>query len=44
MAIKGKSNRKSVVKRTCQGGNHPKTSSMNKTAKKAFKAYRGQGR
>ena len=33
-----------VVKRTCQGGNKPKTSSMNKTQKRAFKSYRGQGK
>ena len=36
--------RKRVVKRTCQGGSQPKTSSMNKTAKRGFKAYRGQGK
>lgn len=33
----------SVHKRTSQGGK-VKTSSMNKTARKSFKAYRGQGR
>jgi len=37
------SDRKKVVKRTCQGGSQPKTSSMNKTKKRAFKANRGQG-
>jgi hypothetical protein len=31
-------------KRTNQGGNRPKTSSMSKTQKNAFKKYRGQGR
>jgi hypothetical protein len=34
----------SVVKRTSQGGNKPKTSAMSKTEKRTFKAYRGQGR
>jgi hypothetical protein len=37
------SDRKKVVKRTCQGGSKPKTSSMNKTQKRAYKSYRGQG-
>ena len=32
-----------VHKRTNQGGK-PKTSTMNKTQKSSFKAYRGQGR
>jgi hypothetical protein len=36
--------RKSVVKKTNQGGNSPKTSSMNKTMRSSFKRYRGQGR
>ncbi len=36
--------RKRVVKRTCQGGTQPKTSSMNKTMKRGYKAYRGQGK
>lgn len=36
--------RKSVVKRTSQGGSTPKTSSMNKHEKKSFKKYRGQGK
>lgn len=35
--------RRKVVKRTNQGGTSPKTSSMNKTKKRAFKSYRGQG-
>jgi hypothetical protein len=38
------SDRKKVVKRTCQGGSQPKTSAMNKTQKRGFKAYRGQGK
>jgi hypothetical protein len=45
MAIgSSKSNHSRVVKRTCQGGSQPKTSAMNKTTKRAFKAYRGQGK
>ena len=40
---KNASDRKSVVKRTCQGG-RAKTASMNKTQKRSYKAYRGQGR
>lgn len=39
-----KDKRKSIVKKTCQGGSSPKTSSMNKTEKKSFKKYRGQGK
>lgn len=35
--------KKTVVKRTSQGGSRPKTASMNKTEKRSFKAYRGQG-
>jgi hypothetical protein len=35
---------KKVVKRTSQGGKHPKTSAMNKSKKKGFKKYRGQGK
>lgn len=31
-------------KKTCIGRSNVKTSSMNKTRKKAFKKYRGQGR
>jgi hypothetical protein len=34
----------SVVKRTSQGGNRAKTSSMTKTQKSTYKKYRGQGR
>ncbi len=37
------STRKVVSKRTSQGGGKPKTSAMNKTTKRSFKAYRGQG-
>lgn len=33
-----------VYKRTSQGGGNPKTSSMNKTTRRAYKKYRGQGR
>lgn len=33
-----------VVKRTSQGGNRAKTSSMSKTQKSTHKKYRGQGR
>jgi hypothetical protein len=43
MAVKGKEERRSVVKRTNQGG-RAKTSSMNKTQRRNHKAYRGQGR
>jgi|DEB3_MinimDraft_2_1074329.scaffolds.fasta_scaffold34796_3 hypothetical protein len=43
MAIKGANDRKSVHKRTKQGG-LKKTSSMNKTEKRSNKKYRGQGR
>jgi hypothetical protein len=35
--------RKIVTKRTSQGGSRPKTSSMNKSEKRAFKRSRGQG-
>ena len=46
MAAKGGSNSKinSVFKRTSSGGNRPKTSAMNKSQKRTFKAYRGQGK
>lgn len=33
-----------IEKRTCQGGNKPKTSSMNKHRRRSFKSYRGQGK
>jgi hypothetical protein len=35
--------KKTVVKRTAQGGSRPKTASMNKHQKRGFKADRGQG-
>jgi hypothetical protein len=34
---------KKVVKKTSQGG-HIKTSTLNKTEKRSFKKYRGQGK
>ena len=34
----------SVHKRTQNGGNRPKTSSMNKTKRRSYKKNRGQGR
>ena len=37
------SNRKTVVKRTSQGGPRPKTSSMNKHQRCSYKQSRGQG-
>jgi hypothetical protein len=46
MAVKtggGKTHAK-VFKRTSQGGGKPKTSSMNKTQKRNYKQYRGQGK
>ena len=36
--------RKVVDKLTRQGGNNPKTSSMNKHQRRSFKKYRGQGK
>ena len=33
-----------VLKRTHIGGLRPKTSSMNKSYRRGFKAYKGQGR
>jgi len=36
--------RKTVDKATSQGGRRPKTSSMNKHQRRAYKAYRGQGK
>jgi hypothetical protein len=33
-----------VEKRTSQGGKNPKTSAMNKTKKRGYKRYRGQGK
>lgn len=43
MAIKGAVDRKSVHKRTKQGG-LKKTSTMNKSERRSNKKYRGQGR
>lgn len=37
------SNRKKLVKRTSQGGQKPKTSSMNKHRRRSYKQSRGQG-
>lgn len=42
-ALKSNEKRTSVVKRTSQGG-RVKTSSLNKTEKRSYKKYRGQGR
>lgn len=33
-----------IVKKTCQDKTNPKTSSMNKSKRRSFKKYRGQGR
>lgn len=33
-----------VIKRTSQGGPNPKTSAMNKSRKRNYKKYRGQGK
>lgn len=38
------SKKNTVIKRTSQGGPNPKTSAMNKTRKRNFKKYRGQGK
>lgn len=43
-SVKGKGEHTPVVKRTCQGGAKPKTSTMTKTQKRSYKQYRGQGR
>ena len=42
--LTGNATRTKVVKRTSQGGSKPKRATMNKTKKKGYKAYRGQGR
>ena len=39
-----KQKHESVFKTTRQGGLRPKTSSMNKSQKRNFKRYRGQGK
>lgn len=36
--------RTAVIKRTSQGGVNPKTSAMNKSKKRSYKRYRGQGK
>jgi hypothetical protein len=36
--------RTTVIKRTSQGGVKPKTSAMNKSQKRSYKKYRGQGK
>jgi hypothetical protein len=44
---KGQTNsgkRTTVIKRTSQGGSSPKTSAMNKSQKRSYKKYRGQGK
>lgn len=45
MAKSGSNNSKkqTVIKRTSQGGSTPKTSAMNKSQKRSYKKYRGQG-
>jgi hypothetical protein len=40
----GKKLHVSIRKRTSQGGNPPKTSTMNKTKRRNYKKYRGQGK
>jgi len=44
MAQQGNVKRQTVIKRTSQGGTNPKTSAMNKSQKRTFKKYRGQGK
>jgi len=43
MAKTGNSNKKSLFKRTSQGGKKIKTSSMNKHQRRGYKPSRGQG-
>ena len=43
MAQQAKTKRTTVIKRTNQGGATPKTSAMNKSQKRSYKKYRGQG-
>lgn len=43
-SVSGKKEHKRVMKRTCQGGSKPKTSSMNKVRRNGYKPYRGQGK
>jgi len=42
--VKEQRSHKKIVKLTCQGGAKPKTSSMNKSKRRSFKLYRGQGK
>ena len=42
--IKEQSRHRKVEKRSSQGGNPPKTSSMNKSKRRSYKTYRGQGK
>ena len=44
MAASKGQDHKRVHKNTRQGGSSPKTSSMNKTQKRSYKVYRGQGK
>lgn len=43
-SIDSLSKKQTVIKRTSQGGQKPKTSAMNKNQKRSFKHYRGQGK
>lgn len=43
MALTKNVKRATVYKRTSQGGKSPKTSAMNKSQKRGYKKYRGQG-
>lgn len=42
--VKEQRTHKKVYKLTSQGGARPKTSSMNKHQRRAYKSYRGQGK
>jgi len=42
--VKEQRKHQTIEKRTCQGGNPPKTSSMNKHKRRSYKTYRGQGK
>lgn len=44
MAKENDTRKKVIEKRTSQGGSKPKTSSMNKSQKRGYKQYRGQGK
>ena len=43
MAVTKNTKRTTILKRTSQGGKNPKTSAMNKSQKRGYKKYRGQG-